>query len=173
MKTNNKLFIILIVATLVFGSLACGSSSNTGTKIGETGGQQSGSAGQEPAATKAPAQVQVYKVGDVIELNDHTIVLNSAEVKGNILHANFTIENKGSSDLAVSSIISFSAKDNEGTKLEQNIMDCGSAMLDGKVLPSDKVKGDICWNGATKLPVKIYYQANLLGSGAVVWEISQ
>jgi hypothetical protein len=164
MKTTNKYFVLLAIVVLVFAALACGSSSNTGSKVAETGGESS---------TQAPPKVEVYKIGDVIQVGNHTIVLNSAEVKGNILHANFTVENKGSEDLGVSSVLNFSAKDAEGTKLEQNIFDCGSSGLDGKVLPGDKLRGDICWSGATKMPIKIYYEANLFGSGAIVWEISQ
>jgi hypothetical protein len=69
-------------------------------------------------------------------------------------------------------MLSFTAKDSEGTKLEQEIFDCGSG-LDGKVLPGDKLKGNICWSGATTNTVKIYYEAELFSSGAVVWEVTK
>ncbi len=161
MKRNLTLYAFIAIAVLGLSSLACGSSSsNEGTLIGT----------QAPVATSAPPQVKIYNVGDVIQAKDHTIVLNSAEITGDKLKANFTIENKGSSDLGVSSMLSFSAKDSEGTKLEPDIFDCGSS-LDGKILPGDKLKGDICWEGATNKPIKIYYESSLLGQGAIVWEI--
>ena len=109
-------------------ALACGGS-NTGTKVGEA---------TSPAP--APAKVETYGVGEVIEVSDHTIVLNSVEFSGNVLKANFTVENKGTKDLPVSSMLSFEVKDDTGTKLEQNIFDCGPA-LDGTVLPGDKARG--------------------------------
>jgi hypothetical protein len=117
----------------------------------------------------------VYSIGDVIQVQDHTIVLNSAEFQGDVLKANFTIVNNGSEELNVSSMLSFYAKDSEGTRLEQAIFDCGSS-LDGKVLPGDRLRGDICWSSANKDTldtVRIYYEAELFGSGAVVWEVSK
>ena len=46
-----------------------------------------------------------------------------------------------------------------------------SGLDDGKVLPADKLKGDICYTLTGKPPYKLYYQASLIGSGAVVWVI--
>ena len=153
------------IVLLSLWSLACGGSSNEGTKL-EGGGSSGGEVKDE-----AP-KVETYSVGDLIEVSDHTIVLNSAEFDGKNLKANFTIENKGSDSLAVSSLMSFEAKDTEGVTLEQDIFDCNPG-LDGEVLAGDKLKGNICWKGATADTVKIYYKANLLSSGAVVWEIEK
>ncbi len=47
-------------------SLACGSS-NTGVQVGTAG---------PGAATSAPAQVQTYHPGDIVQINQQTIVLN-------------------------------------------------------------------------------------------------
>jgi hypothetical protein len=152
--------ILLVVLILI--TLACGSSSS-GQKIGEV---------TQSAPNSAPPQVTTYSIGDLIQVGDGTIVLNSASIQNGVLHANFTIENKGTSDMNVSSMLSFSAKDSEGTKLEQELFDCGSS-LDGKILPGDKLKGDICWTGLTTNSVKMYYEAELFSSGAVVWEIEQ
>lgn len=149
------------ILILALAALACGSSQG-GTKVEEKG--------TSPTATAVT--VQTYKIGDVIQVKDHTITLNSVDFSGNVLKANFTVENKGSSDLAVSSAMSFNAKDTEGTKLEQEIFEC-SPLLDGKVLPGDKSKGNICWKGAVNGPFRIYYEASLFGSGAVVWEVSK
>ncbi len=156
-----KMYPLLATVVLVAASLACGSS-NTGQKVGESG----------TSPTSAPPTVEVYQAGDIIQVGEHTIVLNSAEFQGNVLKANFTIENKGSSDLTISSMLNFEAKDSEGTKLEQEIFDCGPG-LDGKILPGDKLKGDICWSGAVTDVIKIYYTAELFGSGAIVWEVKK
>ena len=163
MKARKLLVPMLTVVTLILAALACGSS-NSGTKVGES------NTGSSASPTVPPTQV--FKIGDIVQASDHTVVLNGVEVNGNVLKANFLIENKGSKDLAVSTLISFSAKNGDGSKLEQEIFDCGP-QLDGKVLPGDKVKGDVCYKDATVFPVRIYYEANLLGSGATVWEIAQ
>jgi Domain of unknown function (DUF4352) len=176
--------ILIAAAVLLVASLACGTS-NTGEKVGSTpaasqpaatqaasGPAATQVATQAPAPTQAPVQVQTYKVGDMVKVQDHTIVLNSAKVDGGALVANFTIDNPGSTELNVSSVMSFDAKDSEGTKLDQDIMNCPSGSLDGKVLAGDKLKGNICWKvaGGTK-GIRIYYTASLLGTGAVVWAV--
>jgi len=158
---KNNLYLLAVIIALIIATLACGSS-NTGEKVGEGG----------TSPTSAPPKVEVYKVGDIIQMEDHTIVLNSAIFQGSTLKTNFSLKNTGAEEIAVSSLMSFEAKDSEGTKLEQDIFDCGSS-FDGTVLPGDKLKGNICWSGATTSTVKIYYTANLFGSGAVVWEITK
>lgn len=158
MVLANRISIFVAAAVLVASMLACGES-NTGSKIDSS------------KPTALPPTTAIYKVGDVVQVKDSTITLNSTKFTGDVLKANFTVENKGTKDMAVSSIISFSAKDSEGTKLDQSVMDCGSS-LDGKVLPGDKLRGDICWKGANGV-VKIYYEASLFGSGAIVWQVAK
>jgi|SRR5579859_428588 len=154
------LFPLLAVFAIAAAGLACGSV-NSGTVVGTSA----------PNSTAVPVVLATNKVGDVVQIQDQTITLNSVQNQGGILKANFTIVNKGSSDLPVSSIISFDAKDNDGTKLELSMFNCGSGSLDGKILAGDKLKGDICWSSTKLTPFKIYYTANFLSSGAVVWEV--
>jgi hypothetical protein len=120
-----------------------------------------------PEISSLSIQQPTYKVGDIIELKDHSITLNSLTLKGKILMANFTIENTGTEDVQVSSIASFSARNPDGTPLSSSLFDCGTS-LDGKVIPGDKLKGDVCWEGA--LPeARVYYDASLFESGVVIW----
>lgn len=180
-----KYFWALPLLALIMSILACGTS-NTGQKVAtvaSTPPVKSGELSENPTslpepttpakeATEPPAPANVvYTVGDVVEVGDHRITLLGVTYKGNSLNANFLIENTGTEDLNVSSIMSFSAKDTEGTKLEQEIMDCSGGGLDGKVLPGDKLKGNICWTLPTATTFKLYYEASLFGSGAVVWSL--
>jgi Uri superfamily endonuclease len=188
MKNNkNTYYIAIAFIVLLLASLACGSS-NQGTVITpaaqENVQEESSPAGEstieeaedeEPVVEKdtQPA-IDVYQVGDLVEIKEHTIRLNSVEYQGSMLVANITIENHGSSDLIVSSMLSFSAKKDDGTKLDQEYFDCGSSGLDGSVLPGDKLRGDICWSGAhPEDGIKIYYEASLFSQGAVVWEATE
>jgi hypothetical protein len=157
---RRKIYPLLVIVALVLSVLACGSS-NSGS-ISSTAA---------PGATAAPAKMITYNVGDVVAVQSHTITLNSAEVQAKILKASFTVENKGDKDLSVSSILSFSAKNSDGEKLEAEMFDCGGSGLDGKVLAGDKLKGNICWTVTGAAPYKIYYEASLFGSGAIVWEV--
>ncbi len=160
MSRSRWLPILLALAVLALASLACGSSDQSGTKVGSTGGD---------ASPTQAAKTATYKIGDVVKVGKHTIVLNSAKVSQNTLIANFTVENQGSKEFTVSSLLSFEAKDAEGTKLDLDIVHC-SNMIDGAVDGFDKRKGNICWDAAT-VPARIYYRADMLGEGAVIWQL--
>jgi len=182
MKHKNLYLIALAIAVLLLVSLACGSS-NEGTLLTPT--VQEAEQAEAPAADEVePEEIEqeeepkpafeVFKVGDLIEVNEQTIRLNGIEYQGTILVANFTIENHGSSDLNVSSMLSFTAKTGDGTLLDQEYFDCGTSGLDGSVLPGDKLRGDVCWLGATlDDEIKIYYETDLFGQGAVVWNATE
>lgn len=184
MSVNKRsLCIILAISALILASLACGSS-NEGVVVTPKGDEpsseeavdaegepveESEAEDTEEIEESSQSQFDVHEVGDLIEVKEHIIRLNSVEYQGTVLSANFTIENNGSSDLAVSSIISFSAKKGDGTLLDQEIFDCGTS-FDGSVLPGDKLRGDICWSGAKpEDEIKLYYEASFLSQGAVVW----
>ena len=171
MKHKNLYRIALVIALLLIVSLACGSS-NEGEVV-TPASQEAELAKESPTGEEDPKpSYEVFGVGDLIKVKDHTIRLNSINYQGSVLIANFTLENHGSSDLNVSSMLSFTAKKSDGTKLDQEFFNCGISSLDGSVLPSDKLKGDICWSGANSSDgIKIYYKAELFSSGAVVWVV--
>ena len=156
----------LAACALFAASLACGSS-NAGVLIGT----------QTPvviaAATSDSQSSTIYHVGDVIQLDDHTIVLDSARIVATQLQANFTVENTGSQDVNVSSLLSFDARLMDGTQLDQDIFDCPGGPLDGKVLPGERLKGSLCWTGVIGNAVRIQYTPNLFGRGATVWQITR
>jgi hypothetical protein len=161
-QMKNKIFApsLITICVLILVTSACGSSS-TGVKGSET----------SIPSTIAPSTDEKHKTGEVIQIGDQTIMLNGTEFQGNILKATYIIENKGSSAMTISSMLSFTAKDSEGTPLEQEIIDCGTG-LDGKILPGFNLKGDICWNVATTNLVNIYY-TKLYSSWSVMWEITK
>lgn len=111
----------------------------------------------------------LLSAGDVVQIQDHIIILNSVELQGNVLKANFSIENQGSSELEVTSMLSFYIRKRDGSSLEQEYFDCGTS-LNGSVIPGDKLTGDVCWSGADPDDgIKVYFEAELFSSGAVVW----
>ena len=179
---------IFLLIVLFIVSLACGSS-NEGTVITPAAQVEEQTEVEEAEEAEAPAPdepeeitqeeepspaFQVYEVGDLIEVKEHTIRLNSIEYQGTVLVANFTIENYGESDINVSSMLSFSAKKGDGTLLDQEIFGCGTSDLGGSILPGDKLRGDICWSAASPDDeIKIYYESSLFGEGAVVWNANE
>ncbi len=178
MNKKGFLYVSIFIFSMFFLTLACGSS-NEGTLVTqepqapevENDTSESASEGSEPEVEGSQPGVDVYQLGDLINVEDHIIRMNSVEYQGNVLKANFLIENPGTTDINVSSLLSFSAKKSDGTQLDQEIFDCGTSGFDGSVLPGDKLRGDICWSGASPEDgIRIYYEASLFGSGAVVWE---
>lgn len=159
--------LLIAVLVLVLAALACNGGDSSGEKVGEV--QSVDITEQE----KKPPQVEKFHVGDIIKVEDHTIILNSTEFSGNMFIANFTVENFGSEELTVSSFLRFTARDGEGTRLDQAIFDCPTA-LDGTVHPGDKIRGDLCFKvkPETEL-VKLYYEASLFSEGAVIWEANK
>ena len=111
----------------------------------------------QPAAdaTEAPG-----KIGDTSFSNGLEFTLNSGTIKDGVVHVNFTIINKDPKAIDISTLIEFSAKAEDGTKLKQQLLNCGP-QVDGKLLPGDKVRGDICWSGLTSPTVMIYYMPYL------------
>lgn len=184
MKANRNLQIYLPLLVLMLAILACSSSSNEGTKVGEVDASSvpttvddvlENDASDTPATNTSPAVPSatpgksVYTVGDIIAVQDHTIVINSVSYINGVVKINFLIENKGASEITVSSLMSLNAKTTEGVVLEQMYFDCGSSM-DGTIISGDRLKGDICWELPQAEQFKVYYESNFLSSGAVVWQ---
>jgi hypothetical protein len=168
--------ITLFLALLVLAALACGSPDNSGVTAVPRDTAVPVDEGEAEAPEPGPdptAAIETFGVGETIEVVDHNISLNTLEIQGNRIVANFTIENKGSTDLNISSILSFEARDDNGSQLEQDIFDCGTSSMGGSILPNDKLTGSICWDGLTTDTGKIYYRAELFGSGAIVWAVSK
>jgi hypothetical protein len=163
--------IAIAFSLLVLAALACGSSTdNTGVSVPTSKPAAAGSTAVASTPVPPPTQ-KTFAVGELVQVKDHTIMLNSAAIDSTgLLKANFSLENKGTESLAVSSLMSFEAKDNDGSKLEQDYT-CGSS-FDGSVLAGDKLKGDICWKATAFPPFKIYYKADLFSDGAIVWVIT-
>ncbi len=159
-----RTLIVLVLACLVSITLVACGESNDGKKIG-----QSQNVASVPPASKAT--VSTFSVGDIVQVQDQTIVMNSASIVGNTLTANFTVENQGTKDIIVSSIVSFEARDATGQKLDTDIF--AGTSIDGTVLPSDKLRGNISWTGLTTDTAKIYYAANVFGHGAVIWQVTR
>ena len=80
--------------------------------------------------TDAQLKMDVFKAGDIIRIQDRTIILNSAEFQGNVLKANFTIENRGLTDLEVSSMLSFYVKSGMAHHLKRNILTAGLPLME-------------------------------------------
>lgn len=154
---------------LIAGALisAVGSSASTATNSQPI--LQTRVSSTVPASTQAPAS-KFYAPGDVIQLADHRITLNSAEFSGDMLKLTYLIENTGTDALSVSSI-AFDARKQDGSRLQESMFDCDS-ILGGKIPPNDKMLGSICYKGPFDGPVKVYYTPALFDDQMIIWQVA-
>ena len=76
-----------------------------------------------------------------------------------------TIENTGSNDLAISSIMTFDLKDNDGVQGKYAfLMDAIKSQLDGSVMPGDKLTGQIAYDVSESDVYNFYFRDSLLDS---------
>jgi len=159
---NKRVRITAIVIVLSIAVLACGTTSTSGGEVVSTAG------GDTQAA---PSEATTHNIGDVIQTSDQTVILNSADIVGGNLVANFTVENRGSSSIDIGPVINFEARDAEGTKLELEIFDCPAGNMQSRILAGDKLKGNICWKGLTTNTARIYYTPVIFSSTIIVWDV--
>lgn len=125
----------------------------------------------EVADAKPFAKGTTYKVGDAVSNRDVVAKLTSVKVDGQSLTASFVLYNGSQKDVSISSLLSFDAKDGEGTKGKIKMADGPS--LDGKLVPSDTLKGNLAWEFATPPAngVKVYYTDTLFGGDTISWAV--
>ena len=114
----------------------------------------------------------VYHIGDTVQTAEGSITFNSGQVIGNQLNIDLTISNTTSEDITISSIMQFTAKNNDGSKLEQDYFNCTISAIDGTIVPGDKTKGGICYTGLTGGPYRIYYQQGFWNATTYIFEIN-
>ena len=137
--------VLILIAVIIIGAVI-GSNSGGPRKVGEAASE----GGAAPAATEQ----SVFGVGDKVELNDVVVTLvNVSESTGSgfmtpedgkvYLLCEFEIENNSSSEIAVSSLMSFSAYvDGYTTNLDLGATTSSDKpQLDGSVAAGKKMNG--------------------------------
>ena len=143
--------LLIVVLVLVLAALAC--------------------IGGDSSEEKKP-QLKKSHIGDIIQVEDHKIILNSTEFTNDAFIANCTIENVGSEELFVSSLLHFDAIDGEGTKLVPRDF-CPTPFVE-RVQPGDKFRGNICFRAKPETElVKLYYTTGILSDDSVMWEANR
>lgn len=87
-----------------------------------------------------------HDTGEVVQVGDLTIVMDSASLMSHRVRANFTIENQGASDLTFDGEAAFTAKgDNTGTDVPLGIDPTCTNVLSGVVPAGGSLSGQLCW----------------------------
>lgn len=115
---------------------------------------------------------EMHSPGQTITVRSHTVVLNSITPQNGYTEANFTVENLGNSDLEITPLLQFWAKNPQGEILQKELFYCSSS-LNGTVFPGTILTGNVCWQSAdSRQPFRIYYQNGLGSQTIIVWEVT-
>jgi hypothetical protein len=163
--------ILALLACVVLGSVLLnrggGDQAGPTAVAGNTGGGTAVGAGNSaggsaPTGTSAGARpvatVQAFKKGETATLDGQKVTLNEATRNGAVYVADLTVENTGTKQINVSSLVSFEARDALGNKGSFKLTE--SKGLDGTVDPGGKLRGTIGYEFAADAKgVKLYYSS--------------
>lgn len=163
----------LLVIVLVGGG--AGSQLNKPQKVGEKPVEQaSGSEKQDEPSSNAP---EVFKVGDIIKDGDLEVVINSAQQTNEGLVApeegkayfviDATITNTGDKKENISSILMFELKDAEGRNKDMAFGVDTNGSLDGEILPSEKLTGQLAYEVDAEGELNLYINLSVFGGNTI------
>lgn len=130
--------------------------------------------------------LQKYAIGETVIVDDVQVVINEVkEVPGTeyfkpeegkrFVSVDLTLENLGSTDFTVSSLLLFSLKDDTGQEYSisiSGITASGGKSPDGTIIPGDKLRGQLVY----EIPVNasglvLIFEPNILGSSSVRFDL--
>lgn len=173
----------LALAMLLLVSLACGSTTSPSLVATSASPKDLGSQSQEqPTQVSIPVTQQNYKVGDVVSIGDHVLVVLGWE---NVQPSDFSkpdpgkkfvavellLVNNSQSAISVSTLLQMSMKDDTGQKYDVDFMAStaiGGASVDGELAPGEKVRGKVGFQIAENATgLQFVFDASVFGSGKV------
>lgn len=183
MSSKRNFVSFLALAVLLLASLACGSSTSPTLVATSAPPVDSGSQPQEqPTQALAPVTQQNYKVGDVVSIGDHVLVVLGWE---NVQPSDFSkpdagkkfvavellLVNNSQSAMSVSTLLQMSMKDDTGQKYDVDFMAStaiGGASVDGELAPGEKVRGKVGFQVAENATgLQFVFDASVWGTGKV------
>jgi len=180
---NSKKFIPFIaLAILLLVSLACGSSTSPSLVATSVPPADSGSQEQPTQAQAAPAVQQNYKVGDVVAIGDHVLVVlgwenvpagdfSKPDAGKKFVAVELLIVNNSQSSMSVSTLLQMTMKDDTGQKYDVDFMastEIGGGSVDGELAPGEKVRGKVGFQvGENAQGLQFVFDADVWGSGKV------
>ena len=183
MNRKHNFVSLVALAVLVLVSLACGSSASPTLVATSAPPVDSGSQPQEqPTQAPAPVTQQNYKVGDVVAIGDHVLVVLGWE---NVPPSDFSkpdegkkfvaveliIVNNSQSAMNISTLLQMNMKDDTGQKYDTDFMAStatNSASVDGELAPGEKVRGKVGFQIAENATgLQFVFDASVFGSGKV------
>lgn len=185
MNGKKKARILLPLAAmsiLLLVSLACGSSASPSLVATTVPPVDSVSQQEQPTMAPAPVVQQNFKIGDVVTIGDHVLVVlgwenvpasdfSKPEAGKKFVAVELLIVNNSQSAMSISTLLQMSMKDNTGQKYDVDFMassavDGGS--IDGELAPGEKIRGKVGFQvGETAQGLQFVFDASIFGTGKV------
>ncbi|HUV46819.1 MAG TPA: DUF4352 domain-containing protein [Candidatus Bathyarchaeia archaeon] len=172
------LIFLAIIGLVVISSGGKSSKEVTSPKKVEDGKQESS---PEVVKEEKKKEVTIFKIGEEIDAGDYFITVKGARKSsgtivpkaGNTyLLVDVLVENKTDEEKAVSSMLSSSVKDEEGVKYTITIGADNKGSLDGKLLPNDKLRGEVTFEVPKEATgFKYYFETGVFGGETVVVDL--
>lgn len=178
---RHKILTTIIALVVIIGGIAAAGGGNEPKKVGENNTATTSNVENKKAETK------IFKVGDVVQLNDFKITVNKvytvksddfAKPKdGNEFVAiDCTVENISDKEQVVSSIVMFKVVDKDGRACEYSLTGqtaANAGQLDGNIGPGRKLTGVYVVEvpkGTTGLELE--FNSSLLTGGQVIVKLN-
>ncbi|PKN85752.1 MAG: DUF4352 domain-containing protein [Chloroflexi bacterium HGW-Chloroflexi-8] len=185
----------LVLVILILLSIACGTSTSPAliaTSVQNNQSQSEETESKTPDSqtnpTQAPTAVvlQTYKVGDVISIGDHNLmVLGWEVVPGNdfsspeegkkFVAVELLIVNNGSTPISVSTLLQMSMKDETGQKYDTDFMASSvskNSNLDGELVSGEKIRGKVGFQIAEEAQgLQFVFDDSVWGTGKIFVEL--
>lgn len=166
MKSAKSVVLLLVALLLLVG-------------CGETVTPEKVEDSTEKPEVKAP---EVFKVGDTVKAGKIQVTLHGVRTskgdefvkpkEGHIfLIAEATIENISEETYAASTLLSWSANDEDGVKYTIALVDDTKGSLDGEIAPGRKLRGEVGFDVEKGKEYEIVFDPDIVGFGQVIWSV--
>jgi hypothetical protein len=175
-------FVALAVMLLV--SLACGSNASPSLVATSAPPATNSGSQEQPTQAQAPTAVtqQNYKVGDVVSIGDHVLVVlgwenvpasdfSKPDAGKKFVAVELLIVNNSKSAVSISTLLQMSMKDDTGQKYDVDFMAStatGGGSIDGELAPGEKVRGKVGFQIPENAQgLQFVFDASVFGTGKV------
>lgn len=193
-KSRKKLWItlaIIFVVLIIIGAIANGSKTSTSGSQQST--QQTNSnptseptQASQPTTAPTSAASGTHKVGETVSIDNWTVKVNSAKTSsggqfdspqhaGDIfLEISVTVTNNTGSSQTLSSLLSFTLKDDSGQRYNESIVTDAPSTPDGRVSDGGKIKGTVTYEvPKTAKTFEFDFEPDpMLSNDVAVWTLS-
>lgn len=166
-KQGPKIFRWVVLALILLVVVACAMGSNEGTTSTDDKGNKKTefSIGETATVNNTKIKINSVKKVDKECLWEYENSCQSYNEPENdfFIVVDLTIENKGSEELSISSILSFNLKDSSGEKGKYALLtESINSQLDNSIMPGDLLKGQIAYDVKDSEKYYFYYSDSLL-----------